>query len=66
MPVPIYPGVILSGLGFAEGLSLLSSFYLKFVNIVLYFLPNLSLRLVRSVRRGQAPTSTTSISNVIT
>ena len=53
MPVPIYPGVILSGLGFAEGLSLLSSFYLKFVNIVLYFLPNLSLRLVRSVRRGQ-------------
>ena len=40
MPVPIYPGVILSSLGFAEGLSLLSSFYLKFVNIVLHFLPN--------------------------
>ena len=40
MPVPIYPGVILSSLGFAEGPSLLSSFYVKFVNIVLHFLPN--------------------------
>ena len=40
MPVPIYPGVILSSLGFAEGLSLLSSFYKKFENIVLHFLPN--------------------------
>ena len=44
MPVPIYPGVVLSSLGFAEGLSLLSSFYPKFVNIVPHFLPNLSLR----------------------
>ena len=48
MPVPIYPGVILSSLGFAGGLSLLSSFYVKFVNIVLHFLP----RPVREILSG--------------